>query len=234
MYMYYAVCQTRAGTLPWRFSVLIFWNKQEDNLKQSKKPRNTISTFFLLFSFSACPKAGGRCRSTRYRSRSNRTECLPVPSSSMWNSKAQSTSENDSQRYWHLTLQAPEHFCVFFFFFFCCRSHNESGPIPLPAIWKFFRLSAMCEILRWPLTLAKNSHFSFLPCQFSFLPFQMVTTVALKLAVSSHFPLPKKFAFSLKPDFFEWCDESSRTQDKWANNAFEFPVLDCSFHQKNE
>ena len=42
-------------------------------------------------------------------------------------------------------------FCLFFFFFYC-RSHNESGPNPLPPIWKFFRLSAMCELLRWPLT----------------------------------------------------------------------------------
>ena len=40
-----------------------------------------------------------------------------------------------------------------FFFFFYCRSHNESGPNPLPPIWKFFRLSAMCELLRWPLTV---------------------------------------------------------------------------------
>ena len=38
-----------------------------------------------------------------------------------------------------------------FFFFFYCRSHNETGPNPLPPIWKFFRLSATCELLRWPL-----------------------------------------------------------------------------------
>ena len=42
-------------------------------------------------------------------------------------------------------------FFFFFFFFFYCRSHNESGPNPLPPKWKFFRLSAMCELLRWPL-----------------------------------------------------------------------------------
>ena len=42
-------------------------------------------------------------------------------------------------------------FFFFFFFFFFCRSHNESGLNPLPPIWKFFRLSAMCELLRWPL-----------------------------------------------------------------------------------
>ena len=37
--------------------------------------------------------------------------------------------------------------------FFYCRSHNESGSNPLPPIWKFFRLFAMCEILRWPRKL---------------------------------------------------------------------------------
>ena len=42
-------------------------------------------------------------------------------------------------------------FFFYFFFYFYCRSHNESGPNPLPPIWKFFRLSAMCELLRWPL-----------------------------------------------------------------------------------
>ena len=35
-----------------------------------------------------------------------------------------------------------------FFFFFCCRSHNKSGPNPLPSIWKFFRLFTVCEISR--------------------------------------------------------------------------------------
>ena len=40
--------------------------------------------------------------------------------------------------------------------FFPCRSHNESGSNPLPPIWKFFRLSAMCEILRWSLTWKKK------------------------------------------------------------------------------
>ena len=55
-------------------------------------------------------------------------------------------------------MQAPQRdrsrfFPLFppFFFFKYCRSHNESSPNPLPPIWKFFRLSAMCELLRWPL-----------------------------------------------------------------------------------
>ena len=46
------------------------------------------------------------------------------------------------------------------------------------------------------LSLAKNSHFSFLPSHFPSLPsrrVQEVTIVALKFAMSSHFPLPKIF-----------------------------------------
>ena len=44
------------------------------------------------------------------------------------------------------------------------------------------------------LSLAKNSHFSFLRSDFPSLPSWMVTIVALKFAMSSHFLLPKKFA----------------------------------------
>ena len=40
---------------------------------------------------------------------------------------------------------------AFSFLFFYRRLHNETGSNPLP-IWKFFRLSATCEILWWPLT----------------------------------------------------------------------------------
>ena len=43
-------------------------------------------------------------------------------------------------------------FFFFFFFFFYWRSHNESGPNTLTPIWKFFRLSAMCKLFRWPLS----------------------------------------------------------------------------------
>ena len=47
------------------------------------------------------------------------------------------------------------------------------------------------------LSLAKNSHFSFLPSHFPSLPSRRdgeVTIVALKFAMSSHFPLPKIFS----------------------------------------
>ena len=45
-------------------------------------------------------------------------------------------------------------FFLFFVFIFYCRSHNESGPLePLPPspTWKFFRLSVLCKLLRWPV-----------------------------------------------------------------------------------
>ena len=45
------------------------------------------------------------------------------------------------------------------------------------------------------LSLAKNSHFSFLPSHFQ----SEVTIVALKFAMSSNFPLPKKFPFLFFP-----------------------------------
>ena len=43
-------------------------------------------------------------------------------------------------------------FFFFFFFFFLLSIAQRIGSKPLPPIWKFFRLSAMCEYLRWPLT----------------------------------------------------------------------------------
>ena len=68
--------------------------------------------------------------------------------------------------------------------FFCCRSHNEPGPNPLPPIWKFFRLSAMCEILRWPLRdigkVFLRIHVEWNPAQFQILSTKWQ---------SRHFPL---------------------------------------------
>ena len=67
-----------------------------------------------------------------------------------------------------------------------------------------------------------------------------VTMVALKFAMSSHFPLPKNiFALRLCSPSFEWHeprDEWSKTQGKWSNPAqsyfvlpIEKPPLDLSF-----
>ena len=122
--------------------------------------------FYTVFSLSACPKA--RADSVLG------VELERVPTSvCKFNLAFESTidicdwsttsacvhqllwrSENDSKHFWgeiwlckHRSAKS-----FFFFFFFCCRSHNELGPNPLPPIWKFFRLSATCEILRWPLT----------------------------------------------------------------------------------
>ena len=133
------------------------------NVEQSKKNTCTISTLFSLFLHAK--KRMARCRSTR-----NWSECAP----STWPSKAQSisadrpllhactfrpgdqaTTMNRFLEIWLCEHRRAAHWrsCFFlFFFFFYCRSHNETGPNPLPPIWKFFRLSATCEILRWPLT----------------------------------------------------------------------------------
>ena len=55
-----------------------------------------------------------------------------------------------------------------------------------------------------------------------------VTIVALKFAISSHFPLPKNFSPSLFPLFQKWHEpraEWSKTQDKWSNPAQSYIVL---------
>ena len=186
MYMYNAImsCACRDASLEVQRPL---WNEQRDNLKQSKK--NTSSTCSFLFLFLHADIAQKRPAGVDIPILS--VELERVPTSAFNSYKAQSTSandrrlhartrwlpwrsENDSQHFRDMTLQAPPPFFYFNFFFwgdeerkarkrgrtswesgtrrfFCCRSHNESGPNPLPPIWKFFRLSAMCEILRWPL-----------------------------------------------------------------------------------
>ena len=132
-------------------------------VKWARRQSRTVEEYdFTFFSFSACLKAGGWCRSTRYWTGASPTSAFksaidicdwsttfacvhPLP----WR------SDNDSQHvFWRFDPASSAARLLFlFFFFFHCRSHNESGSNPLPPIWKFFRLSAMCEILRWPLTL---------------------------------------------------------------------------------
>ena len=76
------------------------------------------------------------------------------------------------------------------------------------------------------LSLAKNSHFSFLPSHFPSLPSRR-GHVVLKFAMSSHFPLPNLFWPSLFPSFkwHEPRDEWSKTQDKWSNPGQSYFVL---------
>ena len=54
-----------------------------------------------------------------------------------------------------------------------------------------------------------------------------VTIVALKFAMSSHFPMPKNFSPTLFSSFklHEPRDEWSKTQDKWSNPAQSYIVL---------
>ena len=163
------VCLTQ-GCFPGGSAPIAKWTRRQSRTVEQKYD-------FYFFSFSARSKVGSWCSSTV----SNWSECLPLPSTwpskanqfmrwidcsrmhapSAFFAWTCLRSRNDLRHFILLEicsyLQAPQRdqlmvaFFFFFFFFFYCRSHNESGPNPLPPIWKFFRLSAMCELLRWPL-----------------------------------------------------------------------------------
>ena len=70
---------------------------------------------------------------------------------------------------------------------------------------------------KFTLSLAKNSHFSFLPSHVPSLPSLMVTIVALKLAMSSHFPLPKHFALFV-PTLSNGVSRATRNQKPKTND----------------
>ena len=76
------------------------------------------------------------------------------------------------------------------------------------------------------LSLAKNSHFSFLPSRRGH-------HCALKFAMSSHFPLPKIFPSSLFP-LFQMARASRRVIENPRQMIKSCPVLFCSSHRKNE
>ena len=85
------------------------------------------------------------------------------------------------------------------------------------------------------LSLAKNSHFSFLPSHFPSLPSRVreVMIVALKFGMSSHFPLPKFFSPSLFP-LFQMARAARRVIEKPRQMIKSCPVLFCSSHRKTE
>ena len=147
-------------------------NEQGDNLEQSKK--NTISTFLSFLHAQKWVASVDECRTEV-----DSCHALPIwrlqpglqkPIDDISDGSAPPSfffawtclrSRNDFQHFiGDMLLSASAAvrlvdgralFFLFLFLFFYCRSHNESGPNPLPPIWKFFRLSAMCELLRWPL-----------------------------------------------------------------------------------
>ena len=82
------------------------------------------------------------------------------------------------------------------------------------------------------LSLAKNSHFSFLPSHFPSLPSRR-GHVALKFAMSSHFPLPKFFSPSLFP-LIQMARAARRVIENPRQMIKSWPVLFCSSHRKNE
>ena len=84
------------------------------------------------------------------------------------------------------------------------------------------------------LSLAKNSHFSFLPSHFPSLPSRR-GHVALKFAMSSHFPDPKPKIFS--PSLFpliQMARAARRVIENPRQMIKSWPVLFCSSHRKNE
>ena len=106
---------------------LLLWKKQEDNLKQSKKPRNTISTFFYYF---LCLHAQKRVASVDLlghgRTRASAYQCLQVQCGFRKHYQHRKTTRIT----FDIWLCKHRSTIAFFFFFFCCRSHNESGPNP--------------------------------------------------------------------------------------------------------
>ena len=82
------------------------------------------------------------------------------------------------------------------------------------------------------LSLAKNSHLSFLHISRLSLH-EEVTIVALKFAISSHFPLPKFFSPSLFP-LFQMARAARRVIENPRQTIKSCPVLYCSSHRKTE
>ena len=136
-------------------------------VKWARRQSRTVEEYdfyFFFFSFSACEnQAGGVGNSV-----SNWSECLPAPSKAHLTSAIDRprshvcthclgdrriTTRNTFLEIWPCKLRSLSAFIIIIIIiiFFYRRSHNELGSNPLPPIWKFFRLSAMCEILRWPL-----------------------------------------------------------------------------------
>ena len=102
-------------------SASIVKNEQGDNLEQLK---NTVFTFF--FSFPACLKACGWCRSTRCRTgarayqrlqkRNHRTSAINRPPSHVCTHHLGDRITTCNTSFGDLTtLQAPQHDCDFFF-----------------------------------------------------------------------------------------------------------------------
>ena len=143
---------SHAGMLPWRSRQHPLRNEQEDNLEQLNK--NTISTFFPF------PHGQKQAAGVVLKCRTGVSAChclqpgfqkpINICDESIDWSRMHAPSaffawtclrsRNDLRPFiGHLLLSASAAARsvdgrTFFFFFFYCRSHNESGPNPLPPI----------------------------------------------------------------------------------------------------
>ena len=82
------------------------------------------------------------------------------------------------------------------------------------------------------LSLAKNSHFSFLSSHFPSLPSEMVITVALKFAMSSHFRCQKTSSSLFR--IFQMARAARRVIENLRQMIKSYPVLHCSSLRKTE
>ena len=125
MYMYNAICLVRAGTLPWRFSVHCEMSKE--TISNSRRRIRVLRVLFL-FLFLHADIAQKQPAGVDIPILS--VELERVPTSAFNSYKAQSTSandrrlhactrwlpwrsENDSQHFRDMTLQAPPPFFLF-------------------------------------------------------------------------------------------------------------------------
>ena len=143
------------------------------NAESGVQQKASFTTHVFSFSFSACPKAGGRCRSTWCRTGVSAYQRLHVPLNLAFESTIDICDSDLEIGKRLVTLlfflrfdsaSTAARMRIFFFFFAVDRTTNRVQPPapPPPPMWKFFRLSATCEILRWLITLVRFSHFFYL------------------------------------------------------------------------
>ena len=94
------------------------------------------------------------------------------------------------------------------------------------------KFAQLARSLHVPLPKIRTFRFSLHTSRLSLLK-KMVTIAALKLAMSSHFPLPKHFALFV-PTLSNGTSRTRRVIENSRQMIKSCPVLHCSSHRKNE